>query len=75
MIGNIFVCWKWDFYKEFMSKYTTVSHMTEMLIDQCSFTSRFRIAKISTQSHQCTFYVDQVTLWWNMYISGLHGKQ
>ena len=46
------------FYKEFMSKYAAVSHMTKILIEHCSFTSRFRIAIFSTQSHQGTFKVD-----------------
>ena len=47
--------------KEIKSKYTAVSHMTKIWIEHYSLTNRFRIVQFSTQSHQGTYYVDQVT--------------
>ena len=35
-----------------MSKCTAVSHMTKYLIVHYSLTSKFRVAKFSTQSHK-----------------------
>ena len=61
VIWNIFVYWKWDFYNEFMLKWTAVSHITKYLIVHYSLTCRFTVAEFITQLHQGTYYVDQIT--------------
>ena len=61
VIWNILVYWKWDFYNEFMLKWTAVSHITKYLIVHYSLTCRFTVAEFITQLHQGTYYVDQIT--------------